>query len=66
MEMSPFEIRKKGIEALSNALGPIGMVRFLHQFESGTGNYTKERKIWLKDYDIDTIIEEIKKNNLFY
>jgi len=61
MEMNLAEIRKKGIEALNNALGPVGMVRFLHQFESGTGNYTKERHLWLKDDNVDSIIEEIKK-----
>ena len=61
MEMNLVEIRKKGIEALNNALGPVGMVRFLHQYESGTGDYTKEREVWLKDYSIDSIVEEIKK-----
>jgi len=61
MEMNPVEIRKKGIEALNNALGPVGMVRFLHQFESGTGDYTKERHLWLKDYNVDSIVEEMKQ-----
>ena len=55
------EIRKKGIEALSNALGPVGMVRFLHQFESGSGDYTEERNHWLEKYDIDSVVEEIKE-----
>ena len=62
MEMNLVEIRKKGIEALNKALGPVGMVRFLHQFESGSGDYSKERNDWLKDYKIDSIIDEIKKN----
>ena len=61
MEMNLFEIRKKGIEALNKALGPVGMVRFLHQFESGAGDYTKERAQWLKEYDIDSIMDEINK-----
>ena len=61
MEMNLVEIRKKGIEALNKALGPVGMVRFLHQFESGADDYTKERNLWLKDYDIDSITEELKK-----
>lgn len=61
MEMNLREIRKKGIEALSNALGPVGMVRFLHQFESGSGDYTEERNHWLEKYDIDSVVEEIKE-----
>ena len=65
--MNPVEIRKKGLEALNNALGPVGMVRFLQQFESGSGDYTKERDQWLKDVTIDSMVEEIsqkKKENL--
>lgn len=58
--LSPGIIRKIGLEALAKALGPIGMVRFLQQFEVGVGNYTKERARWLKDIDIKTIVEEIK------
>ena len=61
MEMNPVEIRKKGLEALDNALGPIGMVRFLQQFESGSGDYTKERDQWLKDMTIDSVVEEISQ-----
>ncbi len=61
MEMNLVEIRKKGIEALNNALGPVGMVRFLHQFDSGAGDYTKERHLWLKENNIDTIEEDIKQ-----
>ncbi len=62
--MNPVEIRKKGIEALNKALGPIGMARFLQQFETGTGDYTKEREKWLKDYTFDSIIDEIKKKKM--
>ena len=58
--LNPSTIRKLGLEALAKALGPIGMVRFLQQFETGTGNYTKERALWLKDLDVKTIVEEIK------
>jgi len=36
------------------------MVRFLHHFESGAADYTKDRNLWLKDYNIDLIVEEIK------
>ena len=61
MEMNLVEIRKKGIEVLNNALCPVGMVRFLHQFETGTGDYTKERELWLKDYHFNSVIDEMKK-----
>ncbi|HZX13475.1 MAG TPA: hypothetical protein VFF49_03660 [Thermodesulfobacteriota bacterium] len=59
-KLNPSTIRKLGLEALAKALGPIGMVRFLQQFETGVGDYTKERALWLKDTDVKTIVEEIK------
>lgn len=58
--LSPGVIRKIGLDALAKALGPIGTVRFLQQFETGVGNYTKERDMWLKDIDIKDIVKEIK------
>ena len=54
------DIRKLGLEALFKALGPVGMVRFIQQFETGVGDYTKERAQWLKDLEIKQIVEEIK------
>ncbi|MDR1637061.1 MAG: hypothetical protein LBR93_06960 [Treponema sp.] len=37
------EIRKAGLQALREALGPVGMVRFIQQYENGYGDYTKEK-----------------------
>jgi hypothetical protein len=61
MEMNLREIRKNRIEALNDALGPLGMARFLQQFESATGDYTKERDSWLKDFNLDSVSKEIRK-----
>ena len=58
--MSQNEIRKKGLEALAEALGPVGMIRFLQQFDVGKGNYTEERKKWLDDLTIDDVVTKIK------
>lgn len=51
-------IRKMGIEALTEKLGPVGMVEFIRQFDSGYGDYTKERHEWLDDMDIDAIVKQ--------
>jgi hypothetical protein len=48
------EIRKTGLQALKEALGPVGMVRFIQQYENGSGDYTKE-----KYQQPDLTIEEI-------
>jgi len=37
------EIRKIGMDALAEALGPMDAVRFLQSFDLGRGDYTRER-----------------------
>jgi len=55
------QIRSAGLEALARELGPVGMVRFLQQFETGKGDYSKERHKWLDALDVNTIAENIQK-----
>lgn len=55
------EIRRIGFDALRKSLGPDGMLRFIHQFDSGSGDYTKERHKWLDEYNVETIYKEINK-----
>ena len=58
--MNPAVLRKKGLEAVAKALGPLGLVRFLQQFETGAGDYTNERANWLKGHAIEDVVSEIK------
>jgi hypothetical protein len=37
------------------------MIRFLQFFDSGYGDYTKERHAWLKELTIDDIVREARK-----
>lgn len=57
---SPAQIRERGLEALAKALGPVGMTRFLQQFEMGSGDYTRDREQWLRDLTVDSTVEGIK------
>ena len=41
---NPLEIRRVGMQALKEALGPVGMVRFIQQYNLGYGDYTMERQ----------------------
>lgn len=54
------EIRRRGLEALSEALGPVDAVRFLQSFALGKGDYTKERGQVL-DLELDEIVKGIEK-----
>lgn len=50
------EIRRVGTEALIKALGPLGMARFLEEYDNGgMGDYTKE-KYEQPDYSIEDIL----------
>lgn len=51
---NPLEIRMVGMRALRDALGPVGLVRFMQQYDVGYGDYTKERQSE-PDIDIDEI-----------
>jgi len=59
--LSPVLIRKLGIEAIARELGPVGMIRFLQQYETGYGDYTKEREAILQGEKLEDIIKEIKE-----
>ena len=50
-----------GLEAVEKRWGTTGMIRFLRQFESGSGDYTKERAKWLKNDSVEQIVEAVKK-----
>lgn len=54
------EIRRTGIQLLTENLGAVGMVRFLQQSDLGWGDYTKERSKWLGNPTLDEIAAEIK------
>ena len=60
-ELNPMQLRQKGIEALVQALGAVGMVRFLQQFEQGTGDYTRDRHAMLIGITLDDAIAQIKQ-----
>jgi len=54
------ELRRVGIEALVKALGPVGMARFLQQFDPGQGDYTAERNRILGTPTVDQIMDELE------
>ena len=55
------QIRMTGLAALMERLGPDGMIRFLQQFETGTGDYTTERHNWVDQWDMDTVIAKLRE-----
>ena len=41
------DIRREGLAALRERLGPAGTIRFLQQFGGGRGDYSKQRHAWV-------------------
>ena len=55
------EIRAAGLRALARELGPVGMVRFLQQFETGRGDYSAERERLLDESDVRALAESVRQ-----
>jgi hypothetical protein len=60
---TPNEIAVKGFEALVERLGPGGALQFIHQFEVGRGDYTKERQKILKSVTLRKLRAELLPKN---
>ena len=55
------EIRTIGFEALLRELGPAGTIRFIQQYETGRGDYTRDRRKWLPKKSVQEIGKQIVK-----
>ena len=60
---SDHQIRLLGIEAIKKELGVSGLIRFMQQFETGSGDYSKERHEWQDNYNVESLIKAIKKKS---
>lgn len=56
------EIYRQGLEALRERLGRAGMVRFLQQFETGQGDYAKERHGWVDRMTLEDLRSQSKRH----
>jgi hypothetical protein len=58
MQRTLDEVREEGLKALRERLGRADLIRFLQQFETGSGDYASERHQW-----VDRItMEEIERD----
>lgn len=59
--LPPAELRKRGFEILIKHLGMGNALRFMGQFQTGSGDYTKERKDLFADETVADIAREIRE-----
>lgn len=55
------ELHQAGLDALSEHLGPGGMLRFLRHYIKGEGNYTEDRHQWLDKLAPGEFIAQARK-----
>jgi hypothetical protein len=58
---SPLDLYRKGVAILSDHLGPVDSVRFLHLFDHGHGDYTAARQAEPDDGSIAELCAEIRQ-----
>lgn len=59
--MTPIELNRKAFKALIEALGYVDAIRFLKQFDNGSGDYTRDRHQWLDSLSLDEVWTEIQQ-----
>ena len=57
---NPADVRNAGMKVLREALGPVGMVKFIKQFDLGYRDYTEE-KYERPDISLDEIDAILKR-----
>jgi len=55
------ELRERGFRALAATLGWVNAVRFLREYDPGSGNYTEERATLLPDLSIEELTTEVDR-----
>lgn len=56
--MKPVELRRRGLEVLIRELGYSNAMRFMLQYDTGRGDYTKERCEFLPDWTVEEFVRE--------
>ncbi|MGI9013393.1 MAG: hypothetical protein ACR2GY_03995 [Phycisphaerales bacterium] len=57
------DVRREGLEALLERLGKADMIRFLQQFENGSGDYATERHAWADELTLDDLRDRLEKRD---
>ncbi|MCL4512064.1 MAG: hypothetical protein M1470_13510 [Bacteroidetes bacterium] len=63
--MSLAEVKIKGWAALVKDLGYAGATKFMLLYQTGEGDYTRDRKELLRDVPIEEMVKEIKQRTEF-
>jgi hypothetical protein len=59
--MTPVELNQKAFQVLIDGLGYADAIRYLKQFDNGSGNYTQDRHQWLDPLSLEDIWTDIQQ-----
>ena len=59
---SPAELRRRGLEVLVRELGYVDAMRVLLQYETGQGDYTRDRRHFLPTWTVEELIREADRH----
>lgn len=59
--LNPAELRRRGLEILVRELGYVNAMRFLLQYETGQGDYTRDRDQILPTWSVAEMVQEADK-----
>lgn len=61
---TPVEVQREGFGALCRALGVADAMRFIRQYDAGSGDYTAEKKKILRDVTPEQAFRESLRANV--
>ena len=53
------EFERRTLDAIQREFGPAGLVRFLVDYRSGPGDYTRDRHQWLSGVTLEDVAREL-------
>lgn len=56
------ELRREGLQALLDRLGPADAIRFLQSYDAGRGDYTRDRHQWLKEVTVCDVKRNVEQH----
>jgi hypothetical protein len=59
--MSDEEFERHALSILGRELGADGVARFLRIYRAGSGDYTRDRHLWLEKATIQDIMAEVER-----
>lgn len=58
---NPAELRRRGLEILIREMGYADAMRFMLQFETGQGDYTRDRQQMLPKWSMEEMLREAER-----